>query len=177
MDIHQVHTFPVSRFDHLTSEIMERYLVIIRSHLAEYVHHRKRSPPKLHKLTAIRPGQRDSYLCNTDRLHRSPVPFLTLNPEEEITLHLKASRWLWPIPEATRSVRANNDSTVKCQAVHLSSRRSVQQPLGPGWRRVRIQGQNQHFNSAHLGLKRHHACSHLPLPMQTRAPGARARVL
>lgn len=101
------------------------------------------SPPQLHNSIAIRPV-RDVYLCNTDELHRPPAPFptgVTLNPEEEITLHLKPSWRLWPTPEPTRSVRANNDSTFKCQAVHLSSHRSVQQPLGPGWRRVRIQAQ------------------------------------
>lgn len=119
---------------------MERYLVIIRSHLAEYVHHRKSG---LHKLMATSPVQPDIYLCNTDELQRPPVPLPTrvmLNPEQEITLHLKPTRRLWPTPEPTRSVRANNGSTVKCQAVYLSSHRSVQQP--PGRRRIRVQAQN-----------------------------------
>lgn len=122
----------------------------------------------------IRLNQSSIYHGNTDGPHTLPVPFWrqsTLNPREEITLHIKPTRALWPRPESTKSVRANNDSTFKCQALHLSSHWSVQQPPRPGWRRVQLR--TAQVNSAHLGLNCRHTHQHSPLRVQTFKPKTR----
>lgn len=119
--------------------------VIIRNHMAECDHHRKSGLQHNHDLTL---DQQNIYRCNNDWgsvgqfcFHHQP----TLNPEEEIMLYFKPMTIIWPTPELTRSVRANNNSIFKCQALHLSSHRSVK-PLRPG--RCRAQNRKDQLCSS-----------------------------